>query len=213
MERMTPLSNNTNSTSSTPATSISSPPEHRLDLFASKFVPSWLQNINSLPALRTIWSPSPPYINFDEYAQTFLAKPLYQTCVSSQFLAQIASRPYALDALPWGPQVSLQGLNIGNYSTHFRNALIEERRALAEEFKQYNLYNVQLEPSREQGFYQLSLPGLREYIPAVFVGDLLIVRAICTNAFSANAFFDGIEYFAYISGIDRSNVTSFRISH
>ena len=202
---MTPTSSKTKSTASTPATSISLQ-EPKFDLYAQKFVPAWLHNINSLPALRTIFSPSPPYVNFEEYAQSFLPNPLFRSCPSSQFLASIQSPRYSLDINPLGPQIPLQKLDSRNYATHFRNALIEERRALAEEFRQHNLFEVQLE-IMEKDVYKLSVPGLREYIPAVFIGDALIIRAIRNPILSHSGLFDGNEYVAYIWAIDRLKIT------
>src|ERR1700685_2023038 len=103
---MTPSSSTTKtkSTSSTPATSTSpspvlppgssSPPapHHdppnplKPDLYAQKFIPQWLQQVNSLPAFHTFFAPSPAYIDFEEYAQTFLPKPLFAGSPSTVFL-------------------------------------------------------------------------------------------------------------------------------
>ena len=208
MEWMTPTSSKTKSTSSTPATSISTQ-EPKFDLYAQKFVPTWLQNINALPALHTIFSPPPAYTNFEEYAQTFLPKPLFSVSPSSQFLASIQSPRYALDVSPLGPQIPLARLELRNYSVHFRNALIEERRALAEEFKQYNLFETQLELVRwQKDMYTLNVPGLREYVPAVFVGDSVIIRAIRLPTLQLSGPFDGIEYIGYIWAIDRLKVNA-----
>jgi hypothetical protein len=206
MEWMTPTSSKTKSTSSTPATSVA-PQEAKFDLFAQKFIPAWLQNINALPALHTIFSPAPAYTNFEEYAQTFLPKPLLSVSPSCQFLASIQSPRYALDVSPLGPQIPLARLEIRNYAAHFRNALIEERRALAEEFKRYNLFETPLELVRwQKDMYTLNVPGLREYVPAVFVGDSVIIRAIRLPTLQLSGPFDGIEYIGYIWAIDRLKV-------
>jgi len=228
---MTPSSssNKTKSTSSTPATSTTSalPPGNpsstspqqqqqqlqptaplKPDLYAQKFVPRWLQQVNSLPALHTFFSPSPAYIDFEEYAQTFLPKPLYTASPSTVFLATIQSARYALDVTPLGPQVPLHKLDMRNYAQHFRNALIEERSALAEEFRQYNLFETELETTPYGGMvmYKLKVPGLREYIPAIFVGDTLIIRAIRAPMSPLFGPFDGYEYVGYIWAIDRFGV-------
>jgi hypothetical protein len=207
MAWMTPTSSNkTKSTSSTPATTTTVS-EWKPDLFAQKFIPARLKTINSLPALHTILSPSPAYTNFEEYAQTFLPKPLYQTCASSQFLATIRDPRYALDTNPLGPQIPLSELDTRNYATHFKNLLIEERQALAEEFKQYNLYEVPVETiPYQKDVYKINVPGLREYIPGIFVGDSLIVRAIRISPTMLVGHFDGTEYVAYIWAIDRLRV-------
>jgi hypothetical protein len=206
---MTPTSSKTKSTSSTPATSISVP-EGKLDLYAPKFVPTWLKNINSLPPLRTIHSPPPAYVNYEEYAQTFLPNPLFFRSPSTQFLKEIRNPRYGLSVSPLGPQIPLARLDLRNYATHFRNGLIEERRALAEEFKQHNLFEVQLELAPWQNdMFKLSVPGLREYIPAIFVADTVIIRAIRLPINSPVACFDGTEYIAYIWTIDRMKVRTF----
>ena len=218
---MTPSSSKkTASTSSTPATSTSVLPSSRTssqtttpvvkpDLYAQTFVPQWLQLINSLPALHTFFSPGPAYTDFEEYAETFLPKPLYAASPSTAFLATIQSARYALDVPPYGPQIPLNKLDMRNYAQHFRNGLIEERRALAEEFKQYNLFETKLETTPYGGvvMYKLSVPGLREYVPAIFVGDTIIVRAIRAPSRFFGPF-DGYEYVAYIWAIDR-----FRVIH
>lgn len=209
MSWMTPSSSNkSKSTASTPATAPSVS-EWKPDLFARKFVPARLQSINSLPALHTILSPSPDYTDFEEYAQTFLPKPLYTTCASSQFLATIRDPRYALDINPLGPHIPLSELSIQNYAIRFKNLLIEERQALAEEFKQYNLYEVPLENMPYQkDVYKINVPGLREYIPAIFVGDSLILRSVRLSPGMLVGHFDGTEYIAYIWAIDRLKVSS-----
>ena len=100
-----------------------------------------------------------------------------------------------------------------NYAVHFRNGLIVERRALAEEFKQYNLYDVVLEGVQGQpGIYKLNVPGLREYIPGVYVGDEVVLRAIRVVPVHAppppgfGGWFDGREHIVYIWYIDRLKV-------
>jgi hypothetical protein len=205
MEWMTPTTSKTKSTTSTPATSTSTQ-EPKFNLYAQKFVPAWLQNINSLPA-QTIFSPSPVYVNFEEYAQTFLPKLQFAGSPSTQFLFSIQTSKYALDVATLGPQIPLARLDMRNYSSHFRNGLIEERKALAEDFKQYDLFATQLEPIPwQKDVFQLSVPGLREYIPAIFVGDTLIIRAIRQPTMATFGPFDGIEYIAYIWAIDRLKV-------
>jgi hypothetical protein len=189
------------------STSVSTVKEPKFDLYAQKFIPTWLQQINTLPAVRVIFSPRPTYVDFEDYAQSFLPKRLFASCPSTQFLASIQHPWYALDACLVGPQIPIQRLDTRNYATHFRNVLIEERRALAEEFKQYNLFEATLEPAPwQRDVYKVTVPGLREYIPAVFVGDTLIIRAIRAPTLSSMVHFDGIEYVAYIWAIDRLKV-------
>ena len=208
MEWKTPVSGKPKAnSSSTTTSSVLNNKEPKLDLYAQKFIPSWLQQINTLPAPQVLFSPSPTYVDFEEYTQCFLPKPLFNSCPSSQFLASVRDLWYALDATPYGPQIPVQRLDSRNYATHFRNVLIEERRALADEFKQYNLFQVPLESMPlQRDAYQVKVPGLREYIPAVFVGDTLIIRAIRAAAPSSLLHFDGIEHIAYIWAIDRLKV-------
>jgi hypothetical protein len=207
MEWKTPISGKAKSSASYPTTSALTLKEPKLDLYAQKFIPSWLQQINNLPTVQTLFSPMPTYVDFEEYAHSFLPKPLFDSCPSKQFLTSIQNPWYALDAIPFGPQIPVQRLDTQNYAAHFRNVLIEERRALAEEFKQYNLFEVPLEIVPSTGHvYRLTVPGLREYIPAVFVGDTLIIRAIRATAPSSLVNFDGIQYIAYIWAIDRLRV-------
>ena len=124
-----------------------------------------------------------------------------------------------MDILSLGPQIPWQRLSLRNYAVHFRNMLIEERRSLIQDFKQYNLFEVGLQPllpqqqqqqqKQQQDVYRIDVPGLREdNTPAIFVGDSLSVRAIriSLSMFGAVKYFDGTEYIAYISAIDRINV-------
>lgn len=190
----------------TPSTSASA--EWKPDLFAQKFIPASLHAINSAQVLYTVHCPSPAYINFEEYAQSFLTKALYHTCASSRILSSIRDPRYAMDTPTLGPQISLQQLNTRNYALHFRNLLIEERKSVVLDFKQYNLFEVNLQPL-EQDVYRIDVPGLREdNTPAIFVGDSLSVRAIreCVSMYGRVKYFDGTEYIAYISAIDRFNV-------
>lgn len=230
MAAITPSSSNDKSSStSTPATSVSPPdanprlplpllPQAHLtfNLFADSFTPKWLQDINSVRPVQVLYSPTPPYTNFEDYARTFLPDPLFRTAPSTQFLASIQSPRYALDAPILGPQIPLPSLTMRNYAVHFRNGLLVERTALAEEFKQYNLYDVQLEgvPSPPQGIYKLHVPGLREYIPAVYVGDAIVLRSIRVfpvRGPQAEGWFDGREHIVYIWYIDRLKVKDFSV--
>ena len=216
---MAQLSRATKIVSATPATSTDCTvvQERKLGIYAQKFVPSWLKDINSAPALR-VWSVAPAYVDFEEYAQTFLPKQLFEQCSSTMFLAPIRLNDplYALDALPLGPQIPIRKLDLRNYTTHFRNTLIEERLALAQEFKQYNLYEAKLEFKQYNMYeakpefnrpkyheYEITVPGLREYLPPVYVGDCVLVRPIRRLV---PGYFDGVEYVACIWAIDRSNV-------
>lgn len=210
-QSLTATTNNTRSTSSTSAKSI---PHNnstwKPDLFAKKFVPAWLQNINNLPARNSYISPTPPDVNFEEYAQTFLPKPLFLACPSTTFIREIQSPRYALDIQPLGPQIPFQDLDIRNYYLHFCNVLIDERRALAEDLKQYNLYEVALYPETLHAriVFRLRIPGLQEYvppvIPSIFIGDAVIIRLVYAGAMAG--FFDGNEYVAYIHAINRREV-------
>jgi hypothetical protein len=187
-------------------------PERRLDLFAPKFIPRSLQNINSFTAAQTFIQPKPAYIDFDEYAQTFLPAPIIHSCPSTLLLRTVQIPRYTLTIVPIpGPQIPLKHVNMQNYAAHFYNLLIEERRALAEDLKQYNLYEVPVRSTptaTDFDLYRIDVPGLREYIPpvipSIFVGDALAIRAV----YSIQGYFDGYEYIGYISGINRREVPS-----
>jgi hypothetical protein len=191
----------------TPSTSTST--EWKPDLFAQKFVPAALHNINSAHALYTVHCPSPAYVDFEEYAQSFLAKPFYHACASSRFLSSIRDPRYAMDTPTLGPQIPSQEMHIRNYAVRFRNLLIEERKSLVLDFEQYNLFEINLQPL-ELDVYRIDVPGLREdNTPAIFVGDCLSVRTIraSVSVYGTVKYFDGTEYIAYISAIDRFNVS------
>ena len=209
MEWTTSTTSKSRSTSSTPATSNFTPTEPKLNLYSKKFIPLRQREVNSVGAYHTFLSPSPPYVDFEEYAQTFLPRALLSAAPSTQLLIIIRSPRYALDVQPWGPQIPLGRLDIRSYVAHFMNGLIEERRALAEEFKQYDLFATHLEPgiTWQKDDYKLSVPGLREYIPAVYVGDTVLIRAIRRPTIPGCRPFDGIEYAAYIWAIDRLKVS------
>lgn len=85
--------------------------------------------------------------------------------------------------------------------------LIEERRALAEEFKEYNLYETHLEPMPwKEGMYRIMVPGLRDHLPPVFIGDSVRIRAIRAAGYPLTRQFDGYEHGAFIWAIDRRAV-------
>lgn len=204
---ITPSSSTSKSVPLTPSTSAST--EWKPDLFAQKFIPRDLQSINNALVLYKVHCPFPAYVNFEEYAQSFLPKPLYRSCASSQFLSAIGEARYAMDTPTLGPQVPWQQVNLRDYSVHFRNMLIEERKSLLLDFKQYNLYEAPLLPLEGQDTYRIDVPGLREdNTPAIFVGYSLSIRAIRLNMtiYGSMKYFDGTEYIACISAIDRMNV-------
>jgi hypothetical protein len=96
-----------------------------------------------------------------------------------------------------------------NYAAHFYNTLIEERGALAEDLRQYNLYEVPVHSTptaTHPDLYRIGVTGLREYlppvIPSIFVGDTLAIRAV----YPVEGDFDGYEYLGYISSINRREV-------
>jgi hypothetical protein len=209
MPRKTGTSKKPKSSSSAPTTPASLQ-ERKLDLFAPKFIPRSLQNINSFPAIQTFSQPKPAYIDFDEYARTFLPAPLIHSTPSTLLLKTVEAPRYTLIIVP-RPQIPLQHLNMQNYAAHFYNVLIEERRALAEDLKQYNLYEVPVRSTptaTDRDIYRIDVPGLREYlppvIPSIFVGDALAIRAV----YPVQEYFDGYEYLGYISGINRREVPS-----
>jgi len=209
---MTPTSSTARSVSltSTPSTSASAT-EWKLDLFAKKYIPKDQRDINNAPVLCTVHCPPPAYVDFEEYAQSFLSKPLYHACASSQFLVSIRDARYAMDTPTLGPQIPLHLLTIQNYALRFRNLLIEERKSLILDFKQYDMFEVKLRPLKQQDMYRINVPGLREdNTPAIFVGHSLSVRAIriYTPPYYGTPvkYFDGTEYIAYISAIDRMKV-------
>lgn len=211
MPWMTHSTSNNRSTSSTSTTSTSgNNTVWKPDLYAQKFIPRWIQHINSLPA-RSCLSPAPPYVNFEDYAQTFLPQPLFLNAPSTSFLRRIQSTKFALDVQP-GPQIPLQNLDMQNYYLHFSNLVIKERQELAEDLKQYNLYQTALEPMPAYGndAFRLHVPGLQEYvppvIPSIFVGDAVIIRAVYGGPMSGS--FDGNEYVAYIHALDRREVSN-----
>lgn len=206
MVAMTPTTSRLSSTASTAAPSISPAAEWKPDLFSKKFIPGWLLWVNDQPA-SIVPSPPPLYVNFEEYAQTFLSKPLYGSCASTQFVLSVKEPRYALDVEPVGPQIPMSKLTNHNYSAHFRNMLIEERRALAEEFKQYNLYETHLEPMPwKEGMYRIMVPGLRDHLPPVLIGDSVRIRAIRAAGYPLTRQFDGYEHGAFIWAIDRRAV-------
>ena len=207
---MTRSVSNSKSLPLTPSTSTST--EWKPDLFAQKFVPVALHNINSAQVFFPVYCPSPAYINFEEYAQSFLPKPLYHACASSRILSSIRDPRYAMDTPILGPQIPPQQMNNRNYAVRFRNLLVEERKSLALDFKQYNLFEIPLHPLGHN-VYRIDVPGLREdNTPARFVGDSLSVRAIRAkfSTYGTIKYFDGTEYIAYISAIDRLNVSPLR---
>jgi hypothetical protein len=114
-----------------------------------------------------------------------------------------------MDTPTLGPQIPSQEMHIRNYAVRFRNLLIEERKSLVLDFEQYNLFEINLQPL-ELDVYRIDVPGLREdNTPAIFVGDCLSVRTIraSVSVYGTVKYFDGTEYIAYISAIDRFNVS------
>ena len=213
MPWMTHSTSNTRSSPSITSPATSAAPPHstwKPNLYAQKFIPAWLQNINTVPAIHSLLSPSPPFVNFEDYAKTFLPEPLFQTCPSTLFVKKIQEPKFALDVSPTGPQIPLNELDIRNYYLHFANALIEERRALAQDLKQYHIYQTSLTPEPRHGPYAFKfyVPGLQEYvppvIPSIFLGDAVIVRGIHVGMH--NGYFDGNEYVAYIHSLNRKEV-------
>jgi hypothetical protein len=192
-------------------------PSLGLNRHATRFVPRQLQNVNTLEPLEVVHCPGPHYLDFEEYAHSFLPKGLFEKVPSTQFVRSISSERYWIGVEPDGAQIPLERLSVENYVDHFRNGLIEERRQLKEEFKLYDLYEVKILPYKKDS-YALTVPGLRDYVPGVLVGDAIKIRCVRPQP-SFNIYgmvgtvdqFDKIEYVAYISGIDRLKVRCCRM--
>jgi hypothetical protein len=184
-----------------------------LRLHAPRFVPQRQRDINLYSAKQVHYCPYPDYVDFKEYALSFLPKTVFENAPSTQLLQAIESDRHKIGVVPDGPQIPLSSLSPELYGCHFRNGLIEEKRELQAEFKQYNLYDVRfLEDPKRKDWYIVTVPGLREYVPGVFAGDVIIIRGVRypgRNLFHnyVGPQFDGNEYVAYIWSIDRQKVS------
>ncbi|KAK9385593.1 P-loop containing nucleoside triphosphate hydrolase protein [Lipomyces mesembrius] len=163
------------------------------DIYANRFIPAWLKNVNTFAALRTE-STKPPDFCLKDYVDGFASLKL----VSREVIPPFHYEP---------PAVITRGrdLSVSTYNSKLSQLIDIEIKAQKEELKTYDMYGVCLEESDyEKALFKLKCPGIREFTPSVSIGDLLLFRQLRPQ-YSAyeNHAFTGYEYSGYIWHVDR----------
>ncbi|KAK9332581.1 P-loop containing nucleoside triphosphate hydrolase protein [Lipomyces starkeyi] len=163
------------------------------DIYASRFIPAWLKNVNTFAALRTE-STKPPDFCLKDYVDGFASLKLVSREVIPPFRyeppAVISRRP---------------DLSASTYNSKLSQLIDIEIKAQKKELKTYDMFGVCLEESDyEKALFKLKCPGIREFTPSVSIGDLLLFRQLRPQ-YSAyeNHAFTGYEYSGYIWHVDR----------
>ncbi|KAK9434253.1 P-loop containing nucleoside triphosphate hydrolase protein [Lipomyces doorenjongii] len=164
------------------------------DIYANRFIPAWLKNVNTFAALRTE-STKPPDFCLKDYVDGFASLKL----VSREVIPPFHYEPKAV--ITRRPDLS-----VSTYNSILSQLIDIEIKAQKEELKTYDMYSVCLEESDyEKALFKLKCPGIREFTPSVSIGDLLLFRQLRPQ-YSAyeNQAFTGYEYSGYIWHVDRA---------
>ncbi|KAK9236783.1 P-loop containing nucleoside triphosphate hydrolase protein [Lipomyces kononenkoae] len=162
------------------------------DIYAKKFIPVWFMNVNTFAAVRTESTP-PPDFDLKIYVEGFAGQKLVSREVTPPFRYEFIT-------------AARQDLSVSTYNSKFSHFIDIEIKAQKKELRNYDLYGVSLEESdREKALFKLKCPGIREFTPAVSVGDLLLFRQLRPqySAYESHAF-TGYEYSGYVWHVDRA---------
>ncbi|KAK9374515.1 P-loop containing nucleoside triphosphate hydrolase protein [Lipomyces chichibuensis] len=165
------------------------------DIYANRFIPAWLKNVNTFSALRTE-STEPPGFCLKNYVDGFASLAL----VSREVIPPFRYEPPAVTTR-W------PDLSASTYNSKLAQLIDMEIKAQKMELKTYDMYGVCLEESDyEKALFKLKCHGIREFTPSVSIGDLLLFRQLRPQ-YSAyeNLAFTGYEHSGYIWHMDRGN--------
>jgi helicase MOV-10 len=181
------------------------------DVYARPFIPAALRGVNHEPAQVIVTAPK-HLINGTSFVESFSGK------------AFLPDESYPL-APPFDPALPLPAgaVTEGTFLEHFAAIWHAEYAAQAKENESYAQYKVKIYPLHTEGYYALSIPGLRENSPAVEMGDTLQLRqlwidqfgqltAMPTRALDSSGGFllrcwTGVQYNASVYGINRAAET------
>ncbi|KAI9759675.1 MAG: hypothetical protein M4579_002152 [Chaenotheca gracillima] len=156
---------------------LGDPDAWRPDVYARSFIPESLLAVNFSPAF-VLHSESIPSIDYTEYVKAFSG---------TSFL-----RPLSPVNMPASPASSdLQPeldviLAPATYLAFFGKLLTEEYQSQAREADSYNLFKIPVVPHASiPNMYNLHVPGLREGIPKLALGDYLCLRQLRLDRYTS----------------------------
>ncbi|KAK9468616.1 P-loop containing nucleoside triphosphate hydrolase protein [Lipomyces arxii] len=157
------------------------------DIYASRFVPAHLKNINNANAVE-IGSQRPPNIDLTDYVDTFAPRKL---------LARYQTPPFTYQP---EPELLRREFGVETYKAKFDNLISIEIDAKQKEMADYNMYGVTLElGDAGRSIYKLKCPGIREFTPSVSIGDVVFFRQL-----GPQYSFNGFQHNGHIWYIDRA---------
>ena len=153
--------------------SLTSPEKTRfkMDVHTRAYVPEALTGINHLPSILV---PSEP-LRVQNY-RTYIA-----TFAGNAFLSP--QPPYTIDYQKASRHVAaLEHLQSSTYRGHFQACLLEEHAAQVTAVCSYDMFGVHLEVfDPAEMLFTLKVPGLREGVPEVNLGDVVMLRQLILN--------------------------------
>ncbi|KAI8935253.1 hypothetical protein NX059_007842 [Plenodomus lindquistii] len=192
---------------------LQAPAVHEYDVYARPFVPSILRTINNCEA-QIITTPPRHCIDYRSYTQSFMGTDFFPVPIS------IMAEPGDSD------DIISSMLSETSYPDYF-NALIGlESAAKAQENESHALYELTLyrvDIPLDGQVWALSVPGLREDLPLLEMGDVVQVRQLWVDHTGrlplppygyapshfeeialAGVFWNGIQYDASVQGVNRA---------
>lgn len=175
------------------------------DVYSRAFVPAYLHAVNAQPAIICV-SLSPPHINFHAFIAAFSGAALLRPLPPPRWpLPPSPPLPLPL-ARPASP-ARAPTLTPDSYAVHFFALLAREFDTQRQELRRYDLYNVPLavqDPA--QMLVRVQVPGLRENMPPVQLGDLVHLRKILPP-YAYPGYpggFTGYQYDTFVYGLDKT---------
>ena len=143
----------------------------KMDVHSRVYVPEALKSINRLPSVPVLSQPLPV-----QQARVYIA-----TFAGNAFLD---SHPHVnLDHHSIPRHVAPLGqLHPLTYRGHFQACLLEEHAAQVTAMCSYDLFSVPMEPFDPSNMvFSLMVPGLRDGVPEVGLGDIVLLRQLILN--------------------------------
>lgn len=163
----------------------------RPDIYSPSFVPSWLKNVNELPAMRRELPPL-RVMDLRDYALSFLGSRFVNNLTPTQ-LPSVGNVAMILST-------STRILTPLNYMAYFSECVRLEMQAHGVRLSFLNRYQVELVPmTYSPSSFRIHVPGLKDNSPRVVIGDVVLLRQIIDGPTS----FSGTELIVPVKGVYR----------
>ena len=141
----------------------------KADIYANPFVPDAFLAINESSAIPVTSAPLEG-VNFPRYIQSFASAYLLSPVGELHQLPSFSGK--------WTVR-STEEFKSENYGAHLSDCMALDLKAQLPEVRRYDLFGVLLAPTGPvPGVYSVNVPGIREGMPQIALGDDVLVRQL-----------------------------------